>query len=169
LARLYQQTDLQTNFGAILLAIVKGQPRQLTLRQLLQEFLDFREVTLTRRYNYELQAAQRRCHIVEGLMVALNNLDVAIDILRNAPDGTTAKEIFQIRLDLSESQADAILAMPMRRLTGLERQNLQSLDQLMAKIEEFQRLLGDRRELLKALKKNCDRSNVSMLTPAARD
>lgn len=154
LARLYQQTDLQTNFGAILLAIVNGQPRQLTLRQLLQEFLDFREVTLTRRYNYELQAAGRRCHIVEGLMVALNNLDVAIDILRNAPDGTTAKEIFQIRLDLSESQADAILAMPMRRLTGLERQNLQSeLDQLMTKIEEFQRLLGDRRELLKALKK----------------
>ena len=87
-------------------------------------------------------------------MVALNNLDVAIDILRNAPDSTTAKEIFQIRLDLSESQADAILAMPMRRLTGLERQNLQSeLDQLMTKIEEFQRLLGDRRELLKALKK----------------
>jgi DNA gyrase subunit A len=154
LARLYQQTDLQTNFGAILLAIVNGQPRQLTLRQLLQEFLDFREVTLTRRYNYELQAAERRCHIVQGLMVALTNLDAVIDILRNAPDGTTAKEIFQIRLDLSESQADAILAMPMRRLTGLERQNLQSeLDELMAKIQELQRLLGDRRELFKALKK----------------
>lgn len=154
LARLYQQTDLQTNFGAILLAIVNGQPRQLTLLQLLQEFLNFREVTLTRRYNYELEAAQRRCHIVQGLMVALTNLDAAIDILRNAPDGTTAKEIFQIRLDLSESQSDAILAMPMRRLTGLERQNLQSeLDELMAKIQELQRLLGDRRELLKALKK----------------
>ncbi|TAF31537.1 MAG: DNA topoisomerase IV, partial [Oscillatoriales cyanobacterium] len=68
LARLYQQTDLQSNFGAILLAIVNGQPRQLTLRQLLQEFLHFREVTLTRRYNYELQAAERRCHIVQGLM-----------------------------------------------------------------------------------------------------
>jgi DNA gyrase subunit A len=154
LARLYHQTDLQTNFGAILLAIVNGQPRQLTLKQLLQEFLDFREVTLTRRYNYELQAAERRCHIVKGLMVALTNLDAAIDILRNAPDGTTAKEILQIRLELSESQADAILAMPMRRLTGLERQNLQSeLDELMAKILELQRLLGDRRELLKALKK----------------
>ena len=154
LARLYQQTDLQTNFGAILLAIVNGQPRQLTMLQLLQEFLNFRELTLTRRYNYELEAARRRCHIVQGLMVALTNLDAAIDILRNAPDGTTAKEIFQIRLDLSESQADAILAMPMRRLTGLERQNLQSeLDELMAKIQELERLLGDRRELLKALKK----------------
>ncbi|MEG3901538.1 DNA topoisomerase 4 subunit A [Microcoleus sp. B4-C5] len=154
LARLYQQTDLQTNFGAILLAIVNGQPRQLTLRQLLQEFLDFREVTLTRRYNYELQAAERRCHIVEGLMLALTNLDTAIDILRNSPDGSTAKQTFQVRLNLSESQADAILAMPMRRLTGLERQNLQSeFDELMANIQELQRLLSDRRELLKALKK----------------
>ncbi|MEG4447066.1 DNA topoisomerase 4 subunit A [Microcoleus sp. AT9_B5] len=154
LARLYQQTDLQTNFGAILLAIVNGQPRQLTLRQLLQEFLDFREVTLTRRYNYELQAAERRCHIVQGLMLALTNLDTAIDILRNSPDGTTAKQTLQVRLNLSESQADAILAMPMRRLTGLERQNLQSeFDELMANIQELQRLLSDRRELLKALKK----------------
>jgi DNA gyrase subunit A len=154
LARLYQQTDLQTNFGAILLAIVNGQPRQLTLRQLLQEFLDFREVTLTRRYNYELEVAERRCHIVEGLMLALTNLDVAIDILRNAPDGTTAKANFQIRLNLSESQSDAILSMPMRRLTGLERQNLQSeLDELLAKIQELHRLLGDRHEFLKALKK----------------
>lgn len=154
LARLYQQTDLQSNFGAILLAIVNGQPRQLTLRQLLQEFLHFRELTLTRRYNYELEVAQRRCHIVQGLMLALTNLDVAIDILRNAPDGTTAKANFQVRLNLTESQADAILSMPMRRLTGLERQNLQSeLDELMVKIQELQRLLGDRHELLKALKK----------------
>ena len=66
LARLYQQTDLQTNFGAILLAIVNGQPRQLTLRQLLQEFLDFREVTLTRRYNYELQAAGAAVTLLKG-------------------------------------------------------------------------------------------------------
>ncbi|MGB3267645.1 MAG: DNA topoisomerase (ATP-hydrolyzing) [Microcoleus sp.] len=154
LARLYQQTDLQTNFGAILLAIVNGQPRQLTLRQLLQEFLDFREVTITRRYNYELQVAERRCHIVQGLMLALTNLDTTIDILRNSPDGTTAKQTFQVRLDLSESQSDAILAMPMRRLTGLERQHLQAeLDELTGNIQELQRLLGDRRELLKALKK----------------
>ncbi len=154
LARLYQQTDLQTNFGAILLAIVNGQPRQLTLRQLLQEFLDFREVTLTRRYNYELQVAERRCHIVQGLMLALTNLDTTIDILRNSPDGTTAKQTFQVRLNLSESQSDAILAMPMRRLTGLERQHLQAeLDELTGNIRELQRLLSDRRELLKALKK----------------
>ncbi|MGE5656766.1 MAG: DNA gyrase/topoisomerase IV subunit A [Actinomycetota bacterium] len=154
LFRLYQQTDLQANFGAILLAIVNGQPRQLTLRQLLQEFLNFREATLTRHYTHELQLAQRRCHLVEGLLLALANLDTAIDILRNAPDGSTAKEIFQHQLSLSESQADAILAMPMRRLTGLERQNLQAeFDELRAKIQELERLLTDRRELLKALKK----------------
>jgi len=154
LSRLYHQTDLQCNFGAILLALVNGQPRQLTLRQMLQEFLDFREVTLTRRYNHELQVAQRRCHIVEGLLLVLGNLDAAIDILRNSPDGSTAKQSLQSRLNFSESQADAILAMPMRRLTGLERQNLQSeFDELTATIQELQRLLGDRRELLKALKK----------------
>ncbi|OCQ99403.1 DNA topoisomerase IV [Oscillatoriales cyanobacterium USR001] len=154
LARLYHQTDLQCNFGAILLALVNGQPRQLTLRQMLQEFLNFRETTLTRRYNYELEVAQRRCHIVEGLLLVLGNLDAAIDILRNATDGTTAKQEFQSRLNFSESQADAILAMPMRRITGLERQNLQSeFDELMATIQELRRLLSDRHELLKALKK----------------
>ena len=154
LARLYHQTDLQCNFGAILLALVNGQPRQLTLRQMLQEFLNFREVTLTRRYNHELEVAQRRCHIVEGLLLVLANLDAAIDILRNATDGTTAKQEFQRRLNFSESQADAILAMPMRRITGLERQNLQSeYDELMATIQELRRLLSDRNELLKALKK----------------
>lgn len=154
LARLFQQTDLQTNFGAILLAIVNGQPRQLTLKQLLQEFLDFREVTLTKRYTHELEAAERRCHIVEGLLLALGNLDAAIEILRHSPDGSTAKESLQVRLNLSAIQADAILSMPMRRLTGLERQNLQAeFDELTAKIQELQRLLGDRRELLKALKK----------------
>lgn len=154
LARLYQQTDLQANFGAILLALVNGQPRQLTLKQLLQEFLDFRETTLTRRYAHELQVCQRRCHLVEGLLIALNNLDAAIDILRNAPDGSTAKERLQTQLDLSETQADAILAMPMRRLTGMERQNLQTeYEELQGKISELQRLLNDRRELLKALKK----------------
>lgn len=87
-------------------------------------------------------------------MLALTNLDTAIDILRNSPDGSTAKQTLQVRLNLSESQADAILAMPMRRLTGLERQNLQSeFEELMANIQELQRLLSDRRELLKALKK----------------
>ncbi len=155
LQQLYQQTVLQTNFGAILLALVDGQPRQLTLRQLLQEFLSFREQTLNRRYTHALGTAESRLHLVEGLLKALAHLDDVIDILRQAPDGSTAKITLQSRFELSEEQADAILSMPLRRLTGLERQNLQTeFEQLSEQIRLLQRLLSDRRELLKALKKD---------------
>ena len=155
LQNLYHQTALQMTFGAILLAIVDGQPRQLSLRQLLQEFLRFREETLNRRYNYELGKAQSRVHLVEGLLKALSNLDEVIRILRQAPDGSTAKINLCSQLDLSEVQGDAILAMPLRRLTSLEQQNLQQeFEQLSEQIRLLELLLSDRRELLKALKKD---------------
>ena len=154
LHHLYQHTDLLSKFGAIMLALVDAQPRQLSLRSLLQEFLSFREQTLTRRYTHDLEIAQARCHIVDGLLTALTELDTVIDILRNAPDGSTAKVSFQESLGLSENQADAILAMPMRRLTGLEKQKLEEeYEQLTAKIQALQDLLSDRHQLLKALKK----------------
>jgi DNA gyrase subunit A len=155
LEQLYRQTALQSNFGAIFLAIVDGQPRQLTLRELLAEFLQFRETTLTRQYGNELEQAQRRVHLVSGLLTALGNLDGIIDILRNAPDGSTAKVRFQTQFNLTEAQSDAILAMPMRRLTGLERQNLQTeFEELTVKIASLNTLLTDRHELLKSLKKD---------------
>ncbi|MEH2466416.1 DNA gyrase/topoisomerase IV subunit A [Nostoc sp.] len=155
LQHLYHQTALQMTFGAILLAIVDGQPRQLSLRQLLQEFLSFREQTLNRRYNYELGKAQSRVQLVEGLLKALSNLDQVIGILRQAPDGSTAKINLCSQLDLSEVQGDAILAMPLRRLTSLEQQNLQQeFEQLSEQIRLLEQLLNDRRELLKALKKD---------------
>ncbi len=155
LEQLYRQTALQSNFGATLLAIVEGQPRQLNLRQLLQEFLQFREVTLTRQYGNELEQAQKRVQILSGLLTALDNLDAVITILRNAPDSTTAKAQFQTELELSETQSDAILAMPMRRLTGMERTNLQNeFQELTAKINTLNTLLVDRHELLKSLKKD---------------
>lgn len=155
LESLYKQTALASNFGAILLALVEGQPRQLTLRQILQEFLSFREQTLTRQYSYELEQTERRLHLVEGLIAALENLDAIIEILRNAPDGSTAKVTFQSRFNFSDRQSDAILAMPLRRLTGLERQQLQQeLNELTERIQNLQRLLSDRNELLKALKKD---------------
>ncbi|MEH2269395.1 MAG: DNA gyrase subunit A [Nostoc sp.] len=155
LQHLYHQTALQMTFGAILLAIVDGQPRQLSLRQLLQEFLKFREETLNRRYNYELAKAQSRVHLVEGLLKALSNLDEVIQILRQAPDGSTAKINLCSQLDLSEVQGDAILAMPLRRLTSLEQQNLQQeFEQISGQISLLEQLLNDRRELLKALKKD---------------
>ncbi|HAC64933.1 MAG TPA: DNA topoisomerase IV, partial [Cyanothece sp. UBA12306] len=154
LKSLYKQTALQSNFGAILLALVDNKPCQLSLRQLLEEFLRFREQTLTRQYGHELEEAQNRLHLLQGLLIALNNLDAVIDILRHAADGTTAKMRFKEELDISDDQANAILAMPMRRLTGLERQKLQAEhDELQTRIAELENLLNDRQELLKTLKK----------------
>jgi DNA gyrase subunit A len=154
LKKLYRLTPLQSNFGVIFLALVEGQPKQLSLRQLLQEFLTFREETLTRRYRHELDQNETRIHIVEGWLQALDNIDAVIDILRQAPDGSSAKLEFQNRFAFSDRQADAILGMPLRRLTGMERQNLQNeFAELTVKIAELRRLLGDRKELLKALKK----------------
>jgi len=154
LAALYQQTALQTNFGAIILALVDNQPRQLSLKQVLQEFLRFRETTLTRQYGDELQQASDRLHLVEGLLLALQNIDRVVDILKNAPDGTTAKYRFQAELGISDPQADSILAMPLRRLTGLERQKLETeATELQTKIQQLETLLHNRQEFLKSLKK----------------
>jgi DNA gyrase subunit A len=155
LERLYKLTPLQTNFGVIMLAIVDGQPRQLPLREMLQEFLSFREATLTRQYRYELQKADDRAHVLAGLLQSLDRLDDVIDILRHAPDGSTAKTTMKERFEFSDRQADAILAMPLRRLTGLERQNLQTeYNELTQRMQELQRLLDNRKELLKSLKKD---------------
>ncbi len=152
---LYQQTALQTTFGAILLGLINGQPRQVSLRQLLQEFLDFREQTLNRRYSHELAKAESRLHLVEGLLAALSQVDEVIEILREAPDGSTAKVTLISRLELSELQADEILAMPLRRLTGMERQKLQKeYEELETTINTLRKLLNDRKELLKSLKKD---------------
>lgn len=152
---LYQQTALQINFGAIFLALVNNLPRQLSLRQLLEEFLSFREETLTRQYSHELAEVQQRVHLLEGLLLALENLKTVIEILTNSADGTTAKQRFQEELGISETQSDSILAMPLRRLTGLERQKLQTeYTELQRKIQELQTLLGDRNELLKVFKKD---------------
>lgn len=154
LAKLYHHTALQSNFGVIMLGLVNNKPCELSLRGLLQEFLEFREVTLRRQYAHELEQSQQRLHLVEGTLTALNNLDAVIDILRNAPDGTTAKYRFQEELDLSEAQSDTILAMPMRRLTGLEKQKLETeREQLQQRIAELEKLLDDRHELMKSLKK----------------
>jgi DNA gyrase subunit A len=152
---LYKQTAFQSNFGAIFLAIVDGLPKQLSLREALQEFLKFRETTLTRQYSKELADFEQRAHIVLGLTIALDNLDETIEILRNSPDGSTAKMHMVERLSLSTEQAEAILAMPMRRLTGMERQNLANeLAELQTKIVGLQKLLQDRKELLKSMKKD---------------
>ncbi len=154
LQELYRTTPLQTNFGVIMLALDQGQPRQMALREVMQAFLDFRETTLTRHYQHQLEKTEARLHILEGLLTALANLDGIIDILRQAADGTTAKHQFQQQFNLSERQSDAILAMPLRKLTGLERQGLQEeFAEFTQRRDQLQRLLSDRKERLKAMKK----------------
>jgi DNA gyrase subunit A len=153
LQQLYRMTSLQSNFGVIFLALVNGQPKQMNLRQMLEEFLAFREVTLTRRYRHELEQHENRIHLVDGWLQALDHIDQIITILRNSPDGSSAKLEFQNQFDFSDRQADAILGMPLRRLTGMERQNLEGeFAELTTKITDLQTLLNDRKELLKALK-----------------
>ena len=152
---LHRQTALQNTFGTIMLALTDRKPKQMTLREALQEFLAFREETLTKRYRHELDQLESRQHIVEGWLLALSNLDAVIDILRNSPDGTTAKLTMQDRFEMSDRQADAVLGMPLRRLTGLERTNLQKeFEELTVKVAGLQKVLNDRRELLKAMKKD---------------
>jgi DNA gyrase subunit A len=154
LQKLAHQTAFQSNFGAIMLALVKNKPVQLSLRQLLAEFLEFREETLRKQYGYELEKTQQRLHLVEGLLIALNNIDAVVNILRHAADGTVAKIRFTEELGIDEAQADSILAMPMRRLTGLEKQKLVTEQtELAQRIRELEVLLSDRNELMKALKK----------------
>ncbi|MEO0852538.1 MAG: DNA gyrase subunit A, partial [Cyanobacteria bacterium J06648_11] len=115
---LYKHTTLQTNFGAILLALRDGEPHQFSLKELLQEFLDFRIETLTRIFNQQLDRDRDRLEELEAMLMALEHLDETIDCLRNAPDGSTAKIQLQDLLDCSPNQADTILAMPFRRITG---------------------------------------------------
>ena len=152
LKELQRRTALQSNFGAILLALVDGQPRQLSLRQLLQTFLDYRELTLIRRTSHALRKTEDRLEVVEGLITALNNLQQVIAMIQEAKDAASARASLMVRLDLSERQSDAVLAMPLRRLTGLEQESLrQELEELRAKRERLNLLLENRDQLLDAM------------------
>ncbi|HEY9696327.1 MAG TPA: DNA gyrase subunit A [Trichocoleus sp.] len=155
LDKLYKLTTLQINFGVIMLALADGQPRQMPLREMLQQFLNFREETLTRQYRYELDKAENRSDILAGMLTALSDLDSLIEILRRSPDGSTAKVQMQERFSFSDRQSSAILAMPLSRLTGMERQKIQEeFDQLTDRMQDLHRLLDNRKELLKSLKKD---------------
>jgi DNA gyrase subunit A len=149
---LQRRTALQSNFGAILLALVNGQPQQLSLRQLLQTFLDYRELTLIRRTSHALRKTEDRLEVVEGLITALNNLQAVIAMIQEAQDAGSARASLMVRLDLNERQADAVLAMPLRRLTGLEQESLrQEVDNLRDERERLKLLLENRDQLLDAM------------------
>src|SRR3984893_3553347 len=124
LNNLYKHTSLQTTFGAIMLAIVDGRPVVLSLKQALQLFIDHRRNVIVRRTRFDLEKAQERAHILEGLKICLDHLDEVIKTIRGAPDTDTAGEQLQSKFGLSERQAKAILALTLGRLTQLERKKI---------------------------------------------
>ena len=152
LAQLHKRTALQNNFGAILLALVNGQPIQLSLRQMLQQFLEYRELTMVRRTRYALRRCEERLEVVEGLIKALDDLAKVIQMIQDARDAASAKASLQVHLDITERQADAVLAMPLRRLTGLEQESLRKeLEELRQEQSRLRHLLDDRKSLLDTL------------------
>jgi DNA gyrase subunit A len=153
LNNLYKQTPLQNNFGVNMLSLVNGEPQVLGLKQMLEVFLDFRIETITRRTQYELRKAEERDHILQGYLIALDNLDAVIALIRRAADTPTAKQELMETYGLSETQADAILQMQLRRLTALEAGKiLQEHEDLLATIADLQDILARRERILEIIK-----------------
>jgi len=151
LNNLFKLTPLQSNFNAYMLALVGNEPVLLTLRKMLQVFLDFRVETIERRTRYLLRKAEERDHILLGLLIALDNLDAIIALIRAAADTASAREGLMAEFGLSEAQADAILQMQLRRLTALEADKIRlEHEDLLAKIADYTDILG-RRERVFAL------------------
>lgn len=143
LKQLYKHTQMQETFGVIMLALVDSIPRVLNLKEMLSFYLDHRKEIITRRTQYELEVARKRLHIVEGLRIALNHLDEVVRLIRNAENDKDAREGLMREFGLSEEQANAILDMRLRRLTGLERDKLEDefLD-LLEKINDLEDILA---------------------------
>ncbi|HEY9826558.1 MAG TPA: DNA gyrase subunit A [Stenomitos sp.] len=149
LNNLFKQTPLQSNFGANMLALVNGEPQLLTLKRFLSVFLAFREECITRRTQYQLRKAQERDHLLQGLLIALENLDPVIHLIRNAADSVTAKQGLIDQFGLSDVQADAILQMQLRRLTALESEKIQKEhEDLQLQIADLLDILNRRERLL---------------------
>ena len=145
LNRLYKHTAMQSTFGVILLALVDGVPRTMPLRDLLAHFIDHRHTVVVRRSEFDLAAAREREHVLEGLLVAVDNIDEVVRIVRASRDAAEAAVSLRSRFDLSERQARAILDMRLARLTGLEKEKLDlELAQIRERIAELVRILSDR-------------------------
>jgi DNA gyrase subunit A len=157
LNNLYKHTQLQENFGMILLAIVNGQPRELPLMEAIQHFIDHRVNVVRRRTAYDLRKAQERAHILEGFLKALSHLDAIIKLIRASKTPADARTGLMTEFDFSLRQAQAILEMQLQRLTALERDKVQNeYDELQAKIAEYEEILRNekvlRRLIVKELK-----------------
>jgi DNA gyrase subunit A len=152
LNNLYKLTQMQVSFGVQLLAIVQNQPRTLTLKQMLEEFLAYRREVVTRRSLFLLRKAESRAHILEGLKIALSNLDAVIKLIRASKDPKEAKDGLVRKFALSEIQAQAILDMRLQRLTGLEREKiLEELKEVEKEIARLRKILAEEAELLRVI------------------
>jgi DNA gyrase subunit A len=153
LNQLYKYTPLQSTFGAQILALVNDEPRLLTLKRALQTYIEHRQDVITRRAEYDLDKAKQRAHILDGLLIALANLDDVIKTIRESPDADIAKERLVSRFNLSEIQAQAILDMQLRRLAALERQKiLDEHKEVMAEIAYLEDLLAHPKKILEIIR-----------------
>ncbi len=149
LNQLYKYTPLQSTFGVQMLALVHGEPRTLPLKKALQIYLEHRQEIITRRSEYELDKARQRIHILEGLLIALANLDAIIDLIRKSPDANVARERLVSRFKLTEIQAQAILDLQLRRLAALERQKIEDEHkEVLEKIAYLEDLLAHPEKML---------------------
>jgi len=153
LNQLYKYTPLQSTFGAQILALVNGEPRLLTLKRALQFYLEHRQTVITRRSQYDLDKAKHRAHILEGLLIALANLDDVIQTIRESPDADIAKERLMTRFNLTEIQAQAILDMQLRRLAALEQQKIMDEHkEVMTEIAYLEDLLTHPKKILEIIR-----------------
>ena len=149
LNQLFKHTQLQDTFGVIMLALVDNQPKVMNLLDILMHYIRHQEDVVTRRTKYELNKAEERAHILEGLLIALDNIDEVIQIIRGSQNTQLAKEGLMSRFQLTDVQAQAIVDMRLRTLTGLEREKLENeYKELMARIEELKAILADEKLLL---------------------
>lgn len=153
LNNLFKYTALQTTFGINTLALVDGQPKVLTIKQCLEHYLEHQKVIIKRRTAFELRRAEARAHILEGLRIALDHLDEVISLIRSSKTADIAREGLMEKFALSEKQAQAILDMRLQRLTGLEREKIESeYDELLQLIDELKAILADEEKVLEIIR-----------------
>ena len=177
LNKLYKHTQLQVGFGCNMLALVNGVPRVLSLKEILHYYILHQEEVVERRTRYDLAKAEARAHILEGFVIALDNIDEAIQIIRSSNTDREAKDVLMERFKLSEKQSEAILEMKLRRLTGLEREKIEAeLKELREKIDYYKRLLSDEdlvkqviKEELTEIKEKFSSARITKITDEAKD
>jgi DNA gyrase/topoisomerase IV, subunit A. len=154
LNKLYMHTQMQQTFGAIMLALVDGAPKILSLNQIIEKYVDHQVDVITRRTRFELQKAEERAHILEGLKIALDHIDEVINVIRSSKTEPIAKQNLMEKFGLSDKQSQAIVDMRLGRLTGLERQKVEDeLNELYRKIRELKGILADEKKVLEIIKK----------------